>query len=184
MILVVFAGLALLASPGSAERPRADAASAGICGVLSGATPGLESLCVNYCEARDCPNSDARACESLLRNYNRHRRDGDPEMPCLQACPCFTAEDLRFHPAELVRCTQHVNPDFLASGIFDEIETSGAGSVSNFTGGFHDCLYSDFTVDPPIARFGGGSLDPDAVAACIAVIDAEIAARGLTCQSL
>jgi hypothetical protein len=181
-IVAVFASLVLLASTGSAERPQTAASSAGICGVLSDATPGLESLCVNYCERRDCPNSDEPECDNLLINYDRHRRDGDPEMPCLWTCPCFTAQEVRDHPAELTRCIQYASADFFFRAIFAEDGVSGAGSTSNWWMGSHDCLYADFTVDPPIVRFGGLALEPEEAAVCQAVIDAEIFDRGLTCE--
>jgi hypothetical protein len=178
MVMAVFAGLALLASAGSAERPYA-----GVCGTLSDATPGLEALCVNYCEMRDCPNSDKPECDNLLANYDRHRGAGDPEMPCLWTCPCFTAQELRDHPVELTQCVQH-SSDFLFTAIFDESEISGAGSSSNFAFGFFDCLFTDFSVHPPIIRFGGGSLDPGEAAVCRALVDVEIAERGLSCRPL
>jgi hypothetical protein len=183
-ILVTFVGFALLASLAHARGPDAGGTSAGVCGVLSDATPGLESLCVNYCEVRNCPNSDGRECESLLTNYDRHRRDGDPRMPCLQNCPCFTAQELRDYPVELVECIRDSSADFLFTAVIGESEVDGAASVSNFAIGFYDCVYSDTTVDPPIVRFGGGALDPEDAAVCHAVIEAEIAGRGLICGPL
>jgi hypothetical protein len=184
MALVLFAGFALLASLADAERPNAAAANESRCDALSDATPGLESLCVNYCDRRDCPNSDKLGCDILLANYDRHRRDGDPEMPCLQTCPCFTARELRDYPAELTQCIQQSSSDTLASGIFGEPDVNGAGAISVFASGFNSCLYADFTVDPRIVRFGGASLDSEVVAVCVAMVDAEIAARGHTCQPL
>jgi hypothetical protein len=177
----VFAGLALLASPGSADHPKA---AAGICGALSDATLGLESLCVNYCEARDCPNSDKPECERLLTNYDRHRRDGDPEMPCLQTCPCFSAQELRDFPVELTQCMRNLSSDYLFTAIFGEFEADGAAASSRIDLGLYDCGYSVFSVDPPIIRFGGLALDPGEAAVCRAMIDVEIAERGLTCRPL
>ncbi len=209
MIAAVFAGVALLASTGAAERPKASASNAGICEILAYATPGLQALCVNYCERRDCPNANGRACDKLLANYDRQRRDGDPLMPCLDAeperpylgrdpeapcpggdsqlpcsptCRCFTARDVQAHPAELTKCIQYKSEDFLFSAIFSDDQVSGAGATSKFSTDTHDCLYADFTIDPAVLRSGGIMLDFEEAAACRAIVEAEIAARGLVCQ--
>lgn len=55
-----------------------------------GITKGLYGLCVAYCEAE-------ASSESVLRNYNRKKKETDPEMPCLEvvvACPCWDTDTL------------------------------------------------------------------------------------------
>lgn len=78
-------------------------ANEGVCDVLIGGTPGLYGLCVAYCEAQDCDFEAAisNQCkpprQPVLNNYNKRRRVGDPEMPCVQVeteCPCWTSAEL------------------------------------------------------------------------------------------
>ena len=176
VVFVAFVCFALHASTVRAERPNASSASASVCSVLSDATPSLESLCVNYCEKRDCVNSDSSECDNLLANYDRHRGDGDPEMPCLVTCPCFTAADLRDHPVELVTCYQSSNGVY--SAISDAADTSGAAAGNNPLG-LHFCMYTDFVSDD-LHIFSMTS--PEDAATCIDMIDAEIADRGFTCS--
>ena len=57
-----------------------------VCDVLQSATPGLYGLCVAYCEAQDSlivSPSDPGAPKSLI-NYNKKKKPGDPEMPCIE----------------------------------------------------------------------------------------------------
>lgn len=82
----------------SAQTPDGDTpAEETVCDQLIGGTPGLYGLCVAYCEAQD--HSDALPGEppawKILDVYNKRRKAGDPEMPCLQApCPCWSEDDL------------------------------------------------------------------------------------------
>ena len=79
-----------------------------------GMTKGLYGLCVAYCEAHDSDMGTANSragrgalvrSERILANYNKMRKEGDLEMPCLkpvasapdpvpppvvQTCPCWT----------------------------------------------------------------------------------------------
>ncbi len=160
-----------------AERPTAAESSEGICTEFAYnpyRTPGLQALCVNYCERRDCPNSDDPECGRLLDNYNRRRTENDPEMPCLEVCPCYSAEEVWNHPVELTRCDQTPYGGLPFSAIFDEAQTSGAGSGVNF------CMWTDFTVEPKILRSGPVTDRNGAV--CRAIVDAVIAERGLICD--
>ena len=55
-----------------------------------GITKGLYGLCVAYCEAE-------ASSEAVLRNYNKKKKETDPEMPCLEvvvACPCWNTDSL------------------------------------------------------------------------------------------
>jgi hypothetical protein len=91
-----------------------------ICDDLKYATPGLYGLCIAFCEAQDsdcepdftadnyaeryasCSKRDAR----ILDRYERKRKDGDPDMPCLPsagenpevACPCWSQDQLAYYP--------------------------------------------------------------------------------------
>jgi len=179
MLLVTFAGFALATSVAQAERPSASSANAGVCDVLSDATPSLESLCVNYCEARDCVNSDDPECDNLLANYDRHRGDGDPEMPCLVSCPCYTTADIRNHPADLNSCIQWTDPSIF-SALIDETTLNGVGAGINVSGEFYTCGYTDFTTASPVVDLR--IVSPEEARACVDIVDAEIAARGLSCD--
>jgi hypothetical protein len=179
LVFAMFAGLALATSPARAERPNAGSHNEGICEVLADASPGLESLCVNYCEARDCTNADDSECDALLANYDRHRAAGDPEMPCLVSCPCFTAADIRDHPAELTLCYQWTDPSIF-SALVDETDLNGVGAGINVSGGFYSCLYSDFTTAFPVVDLR--IVSPAEAQVCVDLVDAEIAARELSCD--
>jgi len=74
-----------------------------------GVTPGLYGLCVAFCEAKDYAGESSPPLDRLLANYNKRKKDTDPDMPCLpvvvadttppvpvpvvQACPCWTAAE-------------------------------------------------------------------------------------------
>lgn len=64
----------------------------GVCDSLKnpGVTKGLYGLCVAYCEAE-------ASSEAVLRNYDRKKKETDPEMPCLEIvvqCPCWDTDSL------------------------------------------------------------------------------------------
>ena len=179
MLLATFAGFVLATSSAQADRPSAASANEGVCDVLAGASPSLESLCVNYCEARDCVNSDDSECDNLLANYDRHRGAGDPEMPCLVSCPCYTTADIRNHPADLNNCIQWTDPSIF-SALIDETTVNGVGAGINVSGEFYSCLYSDFTEGSAVVDLR--IVSPDEARVCVDLVDAEIAARGLTCD--
>jgi len=78
--------------------------------MAEGVTKGLYGLCVAYCEAQDGNDISVMKDEeiaalppqqrSILKNYNKRRKEGDPEMPCAKrydelACPAWTLEQLR-----------------------------------------------------------------------------------------
>ena len=75
-------------------------ANEGVCDELMYATPGLYGLCVAFCEAQDCDENFENCNPSsrkLVDIYNKRKRSGDPEMPCLApppSCPCWTEEQL------------------------------------------------------------------------------------------
>jgi hypothetical protein len=177
---VALVEIALLPTFATGEQPYAAPANAGICEVLSDATPGLAPLCVGYCERRDCLHLDSVACSRLLSNYDRKRRDDDPEMPCLQTCPCFTAEELREHPVELTACSQAVSAESEFSGLFDQqTSTQGVGVFSSFERDFYQCRYVNGDAAPPDFRFE--FISPEDADICHAIVGREIFDRGLDC---
>ena len=81
------------------------------------ATKGLYGLCVAFCEAQDSdcvpdfeadnPYANCRMRDRrILDNYNRKKKEGDPDMPCLPsagedpevACPCWGQDQLQYYP--------------------------------------------------------------------------------------
>ena len=99
-------GLLLVCGTAFAQTPDEETpANEGVCDVLIGGTPGLYGLCVAYCEAMDCHlDGDGlpqckNANATILKNYDRKKQPGDPDMPCLLPdCPCFTQEELENLP--------------------------------------------------------------------------------------
>lgn len=57
-------------------------ADAGQCDALKGGTPGLYGLCQAFCGDEVSPPKP-----SVLENYNKRKRPGDPAMPCLLPPP-------------------------------------------------------------------------------------------------
>lgn len=104
-MLFLTVAAALAASPMIAQTPDGETpANEGVCDDLVFATPGLYGLCIAFCEAQDCepdfgladPFENCKpSSEKLLRNYDRRKQPGDPDMPCVAAgCPCWTQADL------------------------------------------------------------------------------------------
>ncbi len=98
LLLIVTAGLASASTPDGVTP-----ANENVCDPLFGATPGLYGLCVAYCEAQDSDFEGAISAQCrapnppILSNYDRRKKAGDPDMPCIQtetACPCWTSEEL------------------------------------------------------------------------------------------
>ena len=67
--------------------------NSGVCDPLADATPGLEYLCIAFCELQDCQldysldnpfQNCSKSSERLLARYEARRGAGDPDMPCLQ----------------------------------------------------------------------------------------------------
>jgi hypothetical protein len=105
-------------TPGGGTPDGETPAEEDVCDELKyGATKGLYGLCVAFCEAQDSecvPDYGAEdpyaGCEMrdrrILENYNRKKKDGDPDMPCLPsagedpeyACPCWGQDQLQYFP--------------------------------------------------------------------------------------
>lgn len=81
-------------------------ANEGVCDPLIGGTPGLYGLCVAYCEAQDLDATPGTpSATNILETYNKRRRAGDPDMPCLRApCPCWSEDDLDIALPTLSAC--------------------------------------------------------------------------------
>lgn len=91
------------------QQSRQSSLNAGVCDELADATPGLQGLCVAFCESQDCvpdmtlenplENCSASA-RRLLDNYRAKQGAGDPDMPCVKQpdtspeCPCWTITEL------------------------------------------------------------------------------------------
>ena len=83
--------------------------SSGVCDVLADATPGLQRLCVAFCDMQDCEadfslenpfENCRRGSSKVYARYETKRGAGDPDMPCIKqpevetACPCWTGDEL------------------------------------------------------------------------------------------
>jgi hypothetical protein len=103
----------------------------GVCAGLKGGTPGLFGLCVAFCEAQDLGEAGEidtnESAMSLLSNYERKRRDGDPAMPCLApeaTCECWDTATLEAALPSPDECR------VTATSVFARQETGGVRSVA------------------------------------------------------
>jgi hypothetical protein len=131
LLLPIAAASLLTTYSANAQPPGGDAPDhVDACAELRGGTPGLYGLCVSYCRQQDLSDVDLNDIASvraaapdvkLLENYNRRRRNGDPEMPCFAnssssddpppptdepppppaMCPCWTGQELGSLDGEL-----------------------------------------------------------------------------------
>ena len=111
-LLISCVAVAILMAPFAlAQTPDgATPANEGVCDDLKGFTPGLYGLCVAFCEAQDLASlarpltedelgllEEATPSGRILANYDRKRRSGDPDMPCIKVeepCPCWDSAAL------------------------------------------------------------------------------------------
>ena len=102
-----------------------------------GITKGLYGLCVAYCEAQDIFDEtvpvteeealaiieDSMPSEKILRNYDRRKKDTDPEMPCIvkvvdAICPCWDNLDSIVYSASTNQsCTKRTDFIRITEGI-------------------------------------------------------------------
>jgi hypothetical protein len=130
-----------------------------ICDVLKHTTGGLYGLCVAFCEAQDsecvpdynadnpyagCKMRDRR----ILDNYNRKKKVGDPDMPCLPsagenpeyACPCWGQDRLQYFPFYLQ--SWNVDETYTSFGVgedqsyYDEDDNGDAVLVCEQSGSY------------------------------------------------
>ena len=145
LILVLYSAMTNAQTP-DGETP----ANEGVCDQLVGGTPGLYGLCVAYCEAQDHTDavpSDPPA-RKILDVYNKRRKIGDPEMPCIQApCPCWSEDDLDVTMPTLTACVDFIGDPQLQ---VDALTISGPApsslnaarfSVNNTSATIDHCLF-------------------------------------------
>jgi len=178
---LILAGFALGSSPASAQSNAQATADARTCDALVDATPGLRGICVAYCERLDCSNPDSPECAALRSSYDRRRQTGDPDLPCLPICPCFSLSELLDHPAELDTCEIGESEYEAWAGAWDHATAlQGCGTFSSTEfGDFAQCRFQNTVVDPPYTRFA--RITQEEAAICRAIVAEFIAARGLDC---
>jgi len=173
----------------------------GVCADLKapGVTAGLYGLCVAYCEAVDCPNVSegakklAAACKpadrGILANYNRLRKQTDPQMPCVKTeCPCWTQAELAavgtsYNP-HLVDWFANGTGDFFSDAVVENrVATNefpyGAFQVAQadkFSDGTTTCSYfnADFAPGAPAPTIRVESITSAEVTICRTQIDAHV----------
>lgn len=173
---VLVAGLIGVATPVSASTPDGQTpANEGVCDELQGATPGLYGLCVAYCEAQDLDsvNGGKMPNEKILANYRKKMRDGDPDMPCVQApCPCWTAGELASMTADglVTACTQTTNSIEIIDN--SPLFHRAAADVNRNT-----CIYINLNVSP--TRVTAQPVTEDEAEACFGAIEQTCSSLGL-----
>lgn len=169
-------------------------ANEGVCDDLHGGTPGLYGLCVAFCEAQDCePDFDAEdpfeectfGAQRVLDNYNKKKKDGDPDMPCIQQaeCSCWTSEMLANvnpkHPGEDLACSDGPSEvGFLAQD--PQVQPTWATvELGGESGGQPFCFFRDTCADDNCNNAVVFlPVTPDGRQACEAQARAEAVTRG------
>ncbi len=182
-----FSGVVLAQGTPDGETP----ANEGVCDVLLDGTPGLYGLCVAYCEAQDCDFESAisNQCkpprQPVLDNYNRRRRAGDPEMPCVQVeteCPCWTLGELDIIDAvEPDFCRNETNDAFIGDSSSPTDQAAASISLAPGSDGSlaFSCTYISFDGVDLIVR----TLSPseEEGAACRAQLEERGFVAGFSC---
>ena len=139
LIIIVLSFLAILSTPLYAKGPPEGKGpdKHDVCSPLKapGVTKGLFGLCVAYCEA-------GASSEQVLINYNKKKKESDPEMPCLDEqeptldCACWntlTADEIGvdFSPSS---CSLDPSLDslFYADEAGQEFIIVGPGGCAHF----------------------------------------------------
>jgi hypothetical protein len=168
---VLLTGLVGISSSVMASTPDGETpANEGVCDVLIGATPGLYGLCNAYCEAQDLDDFDKKPPSvKILANYNKKKKAGDPDMPCLQTpvadCPCWTETELAsVNDGDGVGCSR------LGAAIQVRDASPLHLADANTAAGSERCRYVDTGTSPITTRFFNISLDE--AAACFSQVDA------------
>lgn len=186
--------------------------SEGVCNGLQETAPRLYGLCLAYCEALDCEllslgdGGEAIQCNRpadsrILDLYNRHRRAGDPAMPCLPAdpgpCPCWSTGEIDdvlpvVRPGtSSTNCRNDLDPT--ASGItcatlnsaggpcsFVYLTFNGAAQVGYFPEQGYRCGYVRGS-SGPTAVVRSLAIDAATAAACLDQLSQQGAAAGFSC---
>jgi len=152
-IAVVALGLAGFTAPTLAQTPDGETpANEGVCDILQGATPGLYGLCVAYCEAQDLDTFDKEPPSTkILANYNKKKKAGDPDMPCLKVpCPCWSDEELASITSDGIgTCVD--STDGLRKQVIDNMSLTKFAEADTGVGR-ERCRYIDLNVVPRIVR--------------------------------
>lgn len=151
--LALLTGLAGMSGSVMASTPDGETpANEGVCDQLIGLTPGLFGLCNAYCEAQDLDVTNKEPPNTkILENYNKKRKAGDPEMPCIQApCPCWTN-------AELASVTVNGIAACVAGGTATQPSLQLIGIAPATHSAFGDtrrtrCAYVDNNIVPNVIR--------------------------------
>ena len=155
-------------TPSYASTPDGETpANEGVCDVLIGATPGLFGLCNAYCEAQDLDSFDKEPPRTkILGNYNKKKKAGDPDMPCLQVpCPCFTdAEIGAIAAGTAVAC---LNPSPTSVQIINSDAALNLADADIRVGG-ERCRFINVNTAPPTIR--SFSITPEEAESCAAII--------------
>lgn len=176
-------------------------ANEGVCDDLIGATPGLYGLCVAYCEAQDCTDDDPVSAQcripnpAILANYNKKKRVGDPDMPCVKKpCPCWTEDELENFrwPAsgDEVVCLRDFSTNYVsnrdlwtikeptAASHWTELQTFGLA-----TDGTLRCRLRDTcTAGDCLGVVRLHALTPEEFQVCEAQVNASGGERGISCS--
>jgi len=162
--LTGFSGTAIASTP-DGETP----ANEGVCDVLMGATPGLYGLCNAYCEAQDLDSFDKEPPRTkILANYNKKKKAGDPDMPCIQIpCPCWSPEELATFTADgmVAAC--------IGGDSADKVQMIDNGGLTKFadadkTVNRERCRYIDLNTSPRTIR--SFTIAPEEAAGCYSEI--------------
>lgn len=172
---VLVAGLIGIATPAVASTADGQTpANEGVCDELQGATPGLYGLCVAYCEAQDLDTVDKEPPNTkILDNYRKKMKDGDPDMPCIQApCPCWSSEELAT-----------ITADGIASACLrstDRIQLIDSAPLTRFAvadTNRSQCAYVDINASPAIVR--NQSISDGDAQSCLSALTQACDALGL-----
>lgn len=209
-ILCIAAGF-LMEAPAVAQTLDGETpANEGVCDGLQGTTPGLYGLCVAFCEAQDhaalsvpITEEELEALEDdipsgrILANYNKKKKAGDPDMPCIKVeepCPCWDSAE--FDQATLSgtpfnSCRRWNGPIHNGSEIL--FVRSSPGDVRNVraidhqhtTGNYGDgadCVWRIFSQPENINISRILGITPDELTACDTQIRQRMTDLSLTCS--
>jgi len=187
--------------------------NSGVCDGLADATPGLQQLCVAFCELQDCrpdfslenPYENCSASSTaVLDSYQTRRGAGDPDMPCVQQpdesaeCPCWSRNELAELRSPLETdvfqvCFQNATADGYFTN-FDTWHLSAGGSyettlstteISVRDGGVSTCSLVDDCADGSCLQVSRDLVaTPAQFAACEADLNVSAMERFTECTDL
>lgn len=180
--------VAVWAVPSIAQTPDGETpAVETVCDPLKGATPGLYGLCVAYCEAQDCDSDQflSGQCDSpnpkVLANYDKKKREGDPNIPCIlppPSCPCFDAAKLG--ELGLVSCRVLGDSISLVGDRVVSRDNAGWRPANTKTGAPPQCNFANFDGSTVIESILEAT-DPEQAVICKQILLDYAAANGFPC---